>query len=434
MNNKFDQSNSFSDVRGRGFYKRHSVDVVCRWLDTLAMEQRSCIERVDRAESVDLDQSVSRRLARAIASPIRLPEFDRAMMDGYAVKAEDVSGAAANNPIELIVRGKSLPGRPSEIKIDSGSALSITTGAAMPPGADAVIPFEWVRQHPNSQLVEAGQKIEVTTDIPPQKHVALAGEDVTCGDLLFPENHCVRPVDLCLLSAISVLELQVFPRPQVSILITGNEVVAPGSEKTTFQVYDSNRGMLENLVARDGGQPSLVRYVADDAAELRAAIETCASDLILLTGGSSVGPEDFVPATIHELGQLRYHGMAMRPSSPAGVGLVGDSAVFLLPGNPVSCLCAYEFFAGRYLRQLAGGTADWPHPRLRARLADNAKIASALGRLDYCRVQLDGELVRPLAIGGASVLTSLTRADGFVLVEENSEGHGPGEEVAVFLY
>ena len=154
--------------------------------------------------------------------------------------------------------------------------------------------------------------------------------------------------------------------------------------------------------------------------------------MVLVSGGSSVGQEDHAPALLAEHGELPIHGIAMRPSSPTGMGRLDGRLVLLLPGNPVSCLCAYDFFAGRAIRVLGGRPADWPYRRVIRPLA--RKIVSTVGRLDYMRVRLVEGRVEPLAIAGASVLSSTTRADGFVLVPPDSEGYPPGAEVEVFLY
>ena len=156
------------------------------------------------------------------------------------------------------------------------------------------------------------------------------------------------------------------------------------------------------------------------------------ADVVLVSGGSSVGAEDHAPGLLAEAGELAVHGIAMRPSSPAGFGRIGATFVFLLPGNPVSCLCAYDFFAGRALRRLGGRPAGWPHRMRTARL--KRKIASAVGRVDYCRVRLAGDEAEPLALSGASILSSTTQADGFVIVPAASEGCAAGTAVTVYLY
>jgi molybdopterin molybdotransferase len=189
--------------------------------------------------------------------------------------------------------------------------------------------------------------------------------------------------------------------------------------------------MLASLVCRDGGQPILGDIIPDDRGALLAAMRQ-AADVLLVSGGSSVGEEDHAPTLLAEHGELAVHGVAMRPSSPSGMGRLDGKLVFLLPGNPVSCLCAYDFFAGRAIRGLGGRSLDWPYRRVRARL--KRKLVSVVGRVDYARVHVRGPEAEPVAIAGASVLSSVTRADGFVVVPADSEGFPEGAEAEIFLY
>jgi molybdopterin molybdotransferase len=190
--------------------------------------------------------------------------------------------------------------------------------------------------------------------------------------------------------------------------------------------------MLAALVARDGGELLPHEILPDRPEQVRAALEAPGADVVLVSGGSSVGQEDHAPRLVAELGTLDYHGIAMRPSSPAGVGRVGGRLVFLLPGNPVSCLCAYEFFAGPTIRALGGRPRAWPHRRVRVPLA--RKLASAVGRTDYVRVAIEGGRAAPVATSGASILSSTVRASGCVIVPRELEGMPEGAEVEVLLY
>jgi molybdopterin molybdotransferase len=173
------------------------------------------------------------------------------------------------------------------------------------------------------------------------------------------------------------------------------------------------------------------RSVEDNRDAIRALVEPRA-DVILVSGGSSVGAEDHAPTLLAEHGKLAIHGIAMRPSSPAGMGRVGSTLVFLLPGNPVSCLCAYDFFAGRAIRRLGARSSAWPY--WKQTLTVGRKIVSAVGRVDYCRVRIENEQVEPLALSGAAILSSTTRANGFVVIPAECEGYPPGTPVDVYLY
>jgi len=199
-----------------------------------------------------------------------------------------------------------------------------------------------------------------------------------------------------------------------------------------FRIVDSNSVMLAALVRRDGGLPAQPVLLPDQRDLLRAALMDETGDLLLISGGTSVGKEDHAPGLLAELGELSIHGVALRPASPTASDSSAGRAVFLLPGNPVSCLCAYDLFAGRAVRRLGGRPPNMPYRIRRLPLA--AKIVSAVGRVDYVRVRLNADWVEPLAVSGAALLSTTTVADGFVLVPRDREGYAPGEEVDVYLY
>jgi molybdopterin molybdotransferase len=215
-------------------------------------------------------------------------------------------------------------------------------------------------------------------------------------------------------------------------VITGDELLPPGSHPEGPCIVDSNSVVLRALVERDGGSLLPFEILPDRPDSIRAALAAPSADLVLVSGGSSVGMEDHAPRLLAELGSLDFHGISMRPSSPAGVGRIGKRWVFLLPGNPVSCLCAYEFFAGPALRALGGRSTAWPHRRVRLPLA--RKISSAVGRTDYVRVAIERGGVVPIATSGASILSSTVRAAGAVIVPRKLEGMPEGAEVEVLLY
>jgi molybdopterin molybdotransferase len=261
--------------------------------------------------------------------------------------------------------------------------------------------------------------------------VAQIGEDIRAGECVLSAGRKLRPQDLGVLSSIGISHVSVVRTPQVRILITGNELLPAGTPPEGFRIADANGPMLSALVARDGGDLIACDMIPDNPESIRAALLSPA-DVVLVSGGSSVGVEDHAPRLLAEEGELAVHGIAMRPSSPAGMGRLSGRLVFLLPGNPVSCLCAYDFFAGRVIRGLAGGSADWPYRQMRGTLS--RKLVSTVGRVDYARVRVQGDEIEPLAISGASILSSTTRADGFVIVPADSEGYPPGATVNVFLY
>lgn len=404
------------DVRMRGFRKRSEVSTVLDWIDRNA-------KQLD-AEPVVLEGACSRTLAAEVTAPLDVPGFDRAAMDGFALRGAETAGASEYNPLEFRVPGQALPGQPYAADVPPRTAVRIMTGAPMPEGVDAVIPAEYATE-------TAGQ-IVVTRPVAPGQHVGHRGEDLQAGSAALGVGRRLRPQDLGLVASLGLDHVTVVRQPRVRVLVTGNEVKTPGAPKGTYDVYDANSYMLRGLIARDGGVLEAFRRLGDDPDTIRTALLAPGADVILVSGGSSVGREDFAPRLIAEIGELAIHGVAMRPSSPAGIGRIGGTLVFLLPGNPVSCLCAYDFFAGRALRLLGGRPTDWPHRTRQAVVA--RKIVSAIGRVDYCRVRFVDGRVEPIALSGASILSSTTRADGFVIVPAPCEGYGPDAEVTVFLY
>jgi molybdopterin molybdotransferase len=426
------------DIRMRGFARRTTVEAAVAWVDAHA--------RRLPGERVSLWETAGRVLAADVVSTTAVPGFARSMMDGYALRAAETLGATAYNRLALSIVGQSLPGKPFAAAVGPGQAVRIMTGAPLPAGADAVLPAE--------RAEEDRQRLLVLDEVPPGKNVGQAGEDVAAGATVLTAGRRLRPQDVGLLSSIGADQVEVVRRPRVRIVVTGNELLPAGSAPQTERIVDANGPMLAALAERDGGVASLTRtpmhphpgplpvgegegegesgyLVPDDPAAILAAMRDDA-DLVLVSGGSSVGQEDHAPLLLARHGELAIHGIAMRPSSPAGMGRLDDKLVFLLPGNPVSCLCAYDFFAGRAIRLLGGQSPDWPYGRTQLPLL--RKLVSQVGRVDYARVRIVNGQAEPLAISGASILSSTTAADGFVIVPADSEGYPAGAIVEVLLY
>jgi molybdopterin molybdotransferase len=404
----------------RGFAGRQTVAAALAWLDARLGPLGS--------ETVPLHEASARVLAVPVTSDVDVPGFDRATMDGYAVVADSTDGATAYNRLELRVIGDAFPGIPFEGHVARGEAVRIMTGAPLPRGCDAVLPAEWIDAAADEP---GGSSIAALASVSPGKNVGRRGEDIVRGTRLFEPGRLLRPQDLGVLSSIGLGAIDVTRQPRVRVAVTGNELLPSGVAPRGVQIADANGPMLRALVERDGGivdSPGLVR---DDRESILEALHADA-DVVIISGGSSVGIEDLAPSLLAEHGELAVHGIAMRPSAPTGFGRLGQRLVFLLPGNPVSNLCAYDFFAGRAVRALGGRDRDWPYRSVRGRLT--RKISSPVGRLDYVRVTITDGCVEPLSVGGASLLTSTTRADGFVIVGDDSEGFAAGADVDVWLY
>jgi molybdopterin molybdotransferase len=408
----------------RGFAQRHTVDAALAWLDSQL--------RPLTAEMVPLPLAAGRVLAASVSSDVDVPGFDRAMMDGYAVVSDSTEGACAYTPLQLKVVGQSMPGCPFGGVVRKGEAVRIMTGAPMPDGTDSVLPAEWIgAEADDAGTVSSLNLIFALAAVSPGKHVGKLGEDIIRGITLLESGRVLRPQDLGVLSSIGQGEVQVVRRPRVRLAVTGNELLPSGTRPRGFCIADANGPMLAALIDRDGGLVDFPGLVKDDRDAILEALQSDA-DIVIVSGGTSVGIEDLAPMLVAQYGELAVHGIAMRPSSPTGLGRIGNRIIILLPGNPVSSLCAYDFFAGRAIRALGGRGKEWPYRAVFGRL--NRKISSPIGRLDYARVRIADGLVEPLAVTGASVLSSTTRADGFVIVGEDSEGFRAGDEVEVWLY
>ncbi|MBK8255988.1 MAG: molybdopterin molybdotransferase MoeA [Polyangiaceae bacterium] len=421
------------DVRMKGFRSRTSVP------NALAILEG----RTGRlpVESVHVRECVGRVAAEPIAARIAVPHFARAAMDGYALQGESTFGANAYTPVELFVVGEVRAGRGTLPPIGKGEAVRITTGAPVPEGADAVLMAEYAEEVPLDESRSAPPHnaiaiVRAREAVAPGKHVGRVGEDVPAGMSIVSAGRKLRPQDAGVLASTGISSVPVVRRPSVRVLITGDELVEPGNIPTESTIVDSNSVMLRALALRDGASDVEIEYVRDAREAVYTAMRGATEDVILVSGGSSVGPEDHAPLVLEELGEVAVHGVALRPASPTGFGFLqkgmSTQTVFLLPGNPVSCLCAYEIFAGPTVRALGGRSRAWPHRTRRCTVA--AKIVSELGRTDYTRVKVEGDRVTPIMTSGASILSSTTRADGVVIVDEGHEGYREGEEISVFLY
>jgi molybdopterin molybdotransferase len=407
-----------SDPRMRGFRTRAAVDEVVALIAARVPPLGT--------EAVGLRNAAGRVLACEVGAAEPVPAFDRAAMDGYAVRGEETFGATTYSPALFHCVGEARPGRPSPAVVGPGEAVQITTGSALPQGADTVVKVE------STQV--SGDSVAVFEATPPGRHVGCCGEDIAAGTVVLEPGRVLRPQDLGVLSAVGARSITVVRRPAVAMIVTGDELLEPGTPARDCRIADMNSVMVEALIARDGGRFGTVGPLPDDRECIRSALADAAAtaDAVLISGGSSAGPEDHAPGLLAELGELLVHGVALRPAGPAGIGFIGRVPVVLLPGNPVSCLCAYDFFAGPIVRALGGRPREWPYRSVVLPLS--RKLVSVLGRVDYARVRIDQGQVEPLAISGASILSSTTRADGFVVVPADLEGYPARATVQVWLY
>lgn len=402
------------DLRTKGFQNKTPLAVS---LDILLNEARPL-----PSDDCQSQRACGRVLADDVVCPRPVPSFNRSAMDGFAVRSADIRSV----PVSLRVIGSSFPGSPHIQAVETGTATRVMTGAAVPDGADAVVPVE------HCSLDGATVSILATTQ--PGKHVCAIGEDFRPGQIVLRAGHRLRAHDLAALSALGIGRVHVVRRPSISIILTGNELLPAFSIPESDKICDANSPMLRELANRDGAGSILIETVHDHHEALASVlVKQTTRDVVLVSGGSSVGLEDHAPDVLSRVGTLEVHGLALRPASPAGFGrLASGTRVFLLPGNPVSCLCAYELLAGRLIRRLGGHCDDLPHKTVRLPLG--APLISASGRTDFARIRVHDEKAFPLAISGAGMLSTVVLADGFVIIPPESEILQPGELVTVHLF
>ncbi len=387
---------------------------------------REAVSPHDRTETVPLSTAAGRTVAESVRARRAVPHYDRAAMDGFAVRAEDTFGAGDRSPAVLRLGGHAEDGD----EVVPGEAVRVHTGSELPPGADAVVMVE--------QTDTVADDVEIFDAVAEGENVAPAGEDVEADRALYEPGHQLRPSDIGLLKSTGVTEIECYQPPTVGVIPTGEELVqtdpAPG------EIIETNGLTVAQYVERWGGVPEYRNIVTDDEHALRAAIQRdLTKDVIVTTGGSSVGERDLIPSVVDDLGEVLVHGVAVKPGHPVGFGVVEDTPVIMLPGYPVACIVnAVQFL--RPATKWAGHMPVAAHPATEAVL--DRKIASEPGVRTFARVQLDrdGPAIEdpaespraiPTRASGAGVLSSVALADGWVVVPEEREGIPEGERVAV---
>lgn len=383
-------------------------------------------------ERVAVADASGRVLARRVRATLDVPHFARAYMDGYAVRAADTAGADDPGPARLRVAGAVEMGRPAPGRLRPGEAMRIPTGGMLPPGADAVVMVE--------HTVEPGDgTVRIARAAAIGQHVMRRGEDMRRGTELFATGHRCRPHDVGALAGVGASQVVVYRRPRVAVIATGNEIVPPDVTPGPGQVWSINQYALRAMIAAEGGEPIDLGVVPDRVAAITRALRRGLrdADLVLLTGGSSVGTKDLTPTVIRALPRARVlvHGIRIKPGKPTLIARVGATPILGLPGHPVSALVVFEIFGVPLLRRLAGEPerhAFTPRPRVPARLA--APVASTHGRDDFVRVRLaehgDEWIAHPLA-GGSAEIASFVHADGMVRVAADTAGLDAGARVVV---
>lgn len=385
-------------------------------------------------ESVTLEEALDRVLAEPIRARENLPPHPRSVMDGFAVIARDTFGASESMPCYLQVTGDVAMGEMPTGRVDKGCCYRISTGGFMPAGADAVV------MHEHTVPVDATM-VEIVKSCGAGTNLIGVGEDIRDNETALPAGRQLRPQDLGLLAALGVTEVEVFRKVRVGILSTGDEIIphhetpAPGQIRNINAIGLAAQAKRNGAVVQDYGIVSDTREIFFSV--LRQAVRD--NDLVLFSGGSSVGVRDLGEQAVEALGPpgILVHGVKLKPGKPVLIGLSDTTPLFGLPGHPVSAMVCFDLFVAPAIQRLSGATAseDAIRPAVTATLARN--INSAAGRLDLVRVQLRSsgdEVVAEPVLGRSGAISTLARAQGFFLIDEDSQGVTQGSNVHVYLY
>lgn len=384
-------------------------------------------------ETVPLDAALCRVCGADIASPEDLPPLPRSTMDGYAVRAADTFGASDSIPAFLDVAGTIAMGKLSGIAIGRNRAAAIPTGGFLPQGADAVVMVEYTSP--------AGDgAIEVLRPVTIGENVLGKAEDVARGECVIPSGKRLLPQDIGLLAGLGITQVAVYRRPKAAVISTGDEIVPVTDAPLPGRIRDINTHSIVALVRASGGEAEMFDIVPDDPDLLRTALEKAlASDIVVLSGGSSVGERDHMVNVVSSMpgAVVHAHGIAISPGKPTLIASVGGKPVFGLPGHPVSALVVAQVFLAPFIRYLEGEELKRRPAGTLVRATLATSVPSAQGREEYIRVKIEdkqGQISARPVFGKSGMLSTLVKADGFFVVPIHAEGIPAGEMVDVFLF
>ena len=373
---------------------------------------------------IRLHEALNRVLAEDIIAEEDLPRFDRSAVDGYAVKAENTFEASQFKPKTLQITDKD--------EVNEKQAKQVWTGNPIPQGANAVVMLENIKP--------INGEIEVWVSVTPGENISKKGEDVRKGDVAVKAGTRLKPQHLGLIAALGITDVKVHERPKIAILATGNELVEIGNEPQGDQIFEVNRLILSGLCRELDAEPIDLGIAKDDINEILEKIRfgLKVADVIITTGGTSVGVSDLVPEVVNKIGKLGVivHGVAMRPAMPTALAVADGKPIIILSGNPVAAMIGFEVFAKPLICKMLGLKQEERRPVVKAKITK--RVTSALGRKTFVRVRVfecNGEFfAEPISSRGSGIISTMTRANGYVVIQENREGLEEGESVLAYLF
>ncbi|KAF5431677.1 molybdopterin molybdotransferase [Candidatus Methanophagaceae archaeon] len=426
---------------GKEFLEITEKEEVSRIIAELSAKLADKMAAATEKVRVNSGDALGRIASTDFFSPLDIPPFDRATMDGYAVLASDTFYAAEDNPASLTVKGYILAGEVPSQKIEKGVCIGISTGAPIPKGADAVVKIENTDEDDTTAAVRT---VKIYKPVAPGENIMLAGSDIKQGEQIVKSGAVLTPRETGVLAACGLNEVLVRKKPVVAVISTGNEIVTPGDELARGKIYDVNAQTLGDSVRDNGCTPLFLGITRDNIKEMAGKLRESrneGADVIILSGGTSAGAGDVLPIAIEEQGEILVHGVDIKPGKPFILGLCREKAVpvFGLPGNPTSALITFNLFVAPLLRTISG---EYPRNEAEMEKAERTKAKAAIrifsepGRNEYVLVNLvmEGEkhVVYPI-LTGSGAITTLSKADGYVFMTKGKEIVEEGEEVEVAL-
>ncbi len=378
-----------------------------------------------QSEEIDVTESYGRILFDDVYSRMDFPPFDKALKDGFAILAEDSFGASEESPNTLEVIDFLEAGSTTVKKVEKGKCIEISTGAAMPEGAEAVVMVEYAEK--------GDGKVNLLTTATPSQDVAKKGSDIEEGNLILKKGDFLNPGKIGVLLSQGFETIEVYKKPTVGILSSGNEITLQGEDLPFGKIYDVNGGMIKNDAVSCGADAKFLGVMRDNYDEVKEKITESLKevDILLCSGGTSAGLGDVLKHVLDELGEVYIHGISVQPGKPTIVGVIDGKIVIGLPGNPVSALMIFNAFVAEPLTKLAGIDKDFELETVKGKITK--RIHSQVGRMQYQLVKVDGENVQPIFKDSGAIF-SLSTADGYVKIPKLIELVDEGEEVEVYLF
>ncbi|MHA1292514.1 MAG: molybdopterin molybdotransferase MoeA [Promethearchaeota archaeon] len=396
-----------------------------------ALEKLYSYIQLNSTEDIETIKSLNRILAEDVISNLNIPPFHRSAMDGYALKAKDTFGASPRNPKKIKLIGSIEIGEISHQSIGEREAIRISTGAAIPDGADAVIKIE------ETEIDK--DEITLYNSIAPGKNISKEGEDIEKGTIVLNKGIEIKPEHIALLSSLGIKKITVRKKPRVIVYATGDELIEVGKPLEKNKIYNSNTPMISNLVKLYGGLIVKESTINDNKKLIKDRLfeGVNESEIVIFTGGTSVGTKDYLPEIIRENGTILTHGIAMRPGAPVLIGFLEKTLIFCLPGTPVAAYVCFLKIVGPAIRKLMGCSILDPRIEIKAKLNKDVPVSN-LGYYNYLRVKVEklenDFIATPIKLKGSGIISSLVKSDGIVEILPHQEGLKKGDQIIVKLF